>query len=150
MTQRSDVCIRLMTQEDLQTAAQLERECFSDPWSVDMLREELENGLGLMYVAEHGGKVCGYAGMQVILDEGYITNIAVTGSMRRCGIGAKLMQELMTQAMERNLAFITLEVRRSNLAAIGLYERFGFKCEGVRPGYYQNPKEDALLMTLRF
>ena len=147
---KSDVALRLMEYSDVDAVVALERECFTDAWSENMIREELDNEFCYMYVAEINGNVVGYAGVQMILDEGYITNVAVTESKRRCGIGRALVGRLVEAAKERELAFLTLEVRRSNASAITLYESFGFKLEGVRAGYYKNPIEDALLMTLRF
>lgn len=150
MTPKNNIKLRLMEYSDISAVAALERECFSDAWSENMIREELCNEFCDMYVAEEDGRVAGYAGVQIILDEGYITNVAVSAASRRRGIGRALVERLVKTARERSLAFITLEVRRSNLAAISLYESFGFKLEGVRAGYYRNPDEDALLMTLRF
>ncbi len=150
MTLKSDISLRLMERGDVLAVAALERECFTDAWSENMILEELENELCDMYVAEISGNVVGYAGVQMILDEGYITNVAVTATQRRRGIGRALVGKLVDSAKEKKLSFITLEVRRSNESAIALYESFGFKLEGVRAGYYKNPVEDALLMTLRF
>ncbi len=150
MMPKSDVTLRLMKYGDVAAVAALERECFTDAWSENMILEELDNEFCDMYVAEIQGSVVGYAGVQMILDEGYITNVAVTAAERRRGIGRALVGRLVDAAKERKLSFITLEVRRSNASAIALYESFGFKLEGVRAGYYRNPSEDALLMTLRF
>ena len=150
MTPKNDVIIRKMQAKDLERAAELERECFSDPWSTAMLEEELFNPLCAMFVAECGGKVLGYAGMHAIVGEGYITNVAVDPAARRQGIGRALMQRFIAGAEEWALEFITLEVRASNTPAIALYESLGFRTAGLRAAYYKNPTEDALLMTLSF
>jgi len=150
MTPKSDFIIRTMCEADIPAVAELERECFSDPWSAEMIREELDGNLCRMFVAEGDGQVIGYAGVQMILDEGYITNVAVSAESRRNGIGRALVGAMVDEAKARKLSFITLEVRASNAPATALYESFGFKEEGVRPKYYKNPVEDARLMTLRF
>ena len=134
-----------MQWEHVADAAALERACFSDPWTQAMIAEEIENGLGVFMSALREGQLVGYAGMQVILDEGYIANVAVAEPVRRQGVGRALLAALIRAARERELAFLTLEVRRSNAPAIALYESFGFHPVGLRPGYYHNPREDALL-----
>jgi ribosomal-protein-alanine N-acetyltransferase len=95
-------------------------------------------------------RVVGYAGLQVVLDEGYITNVAVRPECRRQGIAAKLLQVFLDFAKANKLAFLTLEVRASNQAAIVLYGRHGFRSAGRRRNYYEHPKEDAIIMTLEF
>lgn len=104
----------------------------------------MDNGCSHCIVAEVGGKIVGYVGMNLILGEGEITNLAVTASHRRMGIGAMLMERLMnTDLLER----IMLDVRISNTSAIALYEKLGFTVDGTRKGFYQKPKEDAILMS---
>lgn len=137
-----------MTRAHLSAVAQLERRCFSAPWSEAMLTEEL--GGGIFLVAEHEGEVLGYLGCQTVLDEGYITNVAVQPDCRRHGIGEKLLTQLLLHAQEAGLAFVTLEVRAGNVAAISLYEKAGFVKVGERRGFYRNPHEDAVLMTVYF
>jgi len=128
-------------------AAALERECFSMPWSEGMIAEELEGGGGHYIAALSGGRLIGYAGMRAVLDEGYITNVAVAPDFRRRGVARALIGALETWARERDLAFLTLEVRVSNDAALALYRGLGFEEAGVRPGYYIKPDEDAIIMT---
>ena len=94
--------------------------------------------------------LAGYAGYRAVCGEGYLGNVAVVPALRRRGVGRTLMEALILQAERQNLAFLTLEVRRSNHAAIALYSGLGFRQAGVRPGYYTAPKEDALLLTLYF
>ena len=130
--------------------AALERECFSTPWSENMLSDALFDPKASFIVAEDGeGGVLGYAGLQVVLDEGYIDNIAVEPDARRHGVASALL-DVYCRFGAVNLAFLTLEVRASNEAAIGLYEKYGFQRAGLRPGYYQQPREDAVIMTREF
>ena len=99
---------------------------------------------------EENGKVLGYAGLQMVLDEGYVPNIAVTKSARGRGIGKSLVGALISLAKDKGLAFISLEVRESNTPAISLYTKCGFKDFGKRKNFYQNPTEDAVIMTKEF
>ena len=139
-----------MSADHIDEIAALERACFSRPWSRDMLKEELDNACSAFLVAEDEGKVVGYAGLQVVLDEGYIANVAVDPDYRRQGIATKLVQVYIDFARANKLAFLTLEVRPSNTAAIILYGRLGFRSVGRRRNYYEHPKEDCLIMTLFF
>jgi ribosomal-protein-alanine N-acetyltransferase len=139
-----------MTAEHLEQVAAIERECFSTPWTAEMLREELFNPAASYIVAEApDGTVLGYGGLQAVIDEGYITNIAVRGDYRQMGVGSALL-EVFCRFGEAHLAFLTLEVRASNQAAIGLYLKHGFAQVGRRKDYYDRPKEDAILMTKEF
>ena len=113
-----------------------------------MLREEL--GKGIFLVAEQDGKTAGYVGCQTVLDEGYITNVAVRPECRRKGIAGKLLQVFLDFAQGNQLAFLTLEVRASNYDAIALYGSRGFRSVGRRKNYYEHPKEDAIIMTKEF
>ncbi|MBQ8852416.1 MAG: ribosomal protein S18-alanine N-acetyltransferase, partial [Oscillibacter sp.] len=148
---RMHVRIVPMTADHLDEVAELERICFSTPWSRNMLAEELDNLLSAFLVAlDDGDRVVGYAGVQVILDEGYITNIAVRPECRRQGVAAKLLQVFMDFAKANKLSFLTLEVRASNYDAIALYGTRGFRSVGRRKNYYEHPREDALIMTREF
>ena len=148
---RMHVRIVPMNADHLDEVAELERICFSTPWSRNMLAEELENMLSAFLVAlDDRDRVVGYAGVQVILDEGYITNIAVRPECRRQGIAAKLLQVFMDFAKANQLSFLTLEVRASNYDAIALYGSRGFRSMGRRKNYYEHPREDALIMTREF
>ena len=141
-----------MTADHLEELEKLERICFSRPWSRKMLAEELENQCAAFLVAEDSvsGRVLGYAGLMVVADEGYITNVAVFPEYRRQGIAAKILQVFVQFAEANRLAFLTLEVRPSNAAAIALYQGFGFEEVGRRKNYYDLPKEDALILTKYF
>ena len=138
-----------MAAEHLDRLEQLERMCFSRPWSKKMLAEELDNQCAAFLVAvePETEKAVGYAGLLVVADEGYITNVAVDPSCRRQGVAAQLPQVFDNFAKGNHLAFLTLEVRPSNAAAIALYEGFGFREVGRRRNYYDLPKEDALILT---
>lgn len=139
-----------MDRSTVPDVAAIERECFSQPWSEDMLAEELYNDNASFIVAvADDGTVLGYAGLTVVLDEGYINNIAVRSQYRRMGVADALLGTFINFA-EDHLAFLTLEVRASNDKAISLYTKNGFVQEGRRKDYYKDPKEDAIIMTRRF
>lgn len=139
-----------MTAEHIPQIAALERTCFSHPWSEDMLRKELWNDAAVIVAAEgEDGTVLGYAGLQTVLDEGYINNVAVDPRFRRQGVADELIAAFVRFGKAK-LAFLTLEVRASNAPAVALYEKHGFQKVGRRKNYYDDPKEDAILMTLEF
>lgn len=125
----------------------LEQRCFSVPWTRAQLNAELPDAHHEFLLAEAGEEVLGYVGMMHVLDEGYISNVAVAPECRRQGIAKELIAALLQRAEALRLSFVTLEVRASNAPAIALYEGFGFVPVGRRRGYYDAPKEDAILMT---
>ena len=129
--------------------AKLEKECFSTPWSEQTIEDAFKTGTRF-FVAEKNNSVLGYVGISAILDEGYITNVAVFPEARQQGVASALLNSLFEFAKEKSLSFISLEVRESNNAAISLYQKFGFKTEGKRKNFYSSPQEDALIMTKRF
>lgn len=135
-----------MAERHLAALAEIEKACFHAPWSEAMLREEL--GKGIFLVAERDGQAIGYVGCQTVLDEGYITNVAVSPDCRRQGVGRALIAELVQRARAQGLSFVTLEARASNAPAIAVYEGAGFVRVGVRKNFYTAPTEDAVLMTL--
>ncbi len=126
--------------------ANLEKLCFSAPWSEKAITETMQ-GDSIFLVAEEDGKIVGYIGSYYCHPEGYITNVAVTPEMRRRGIGRALIEELIARGEKLLLSFWTLEVRESNEGAIALYSSLGFERVGKRPRFYSNPEEAALLMT---
>ena len=145
-----DFRLHPMDRSTVPDVAAIERECFSQPWSEDMLAEELYNDNASFIVAvADDGTVLGYAGLTVVLDEGYINNVAVRSQYRRMGVADALLGTFIHFA-EEHLAFLTLEVRASNDKAISLYTKNGFVQEGRRKDYYKAPKEDAIIMTRRF
>ena len=141
-----------MNADHLEELERLEKICFSRPWSRKMLAEELENQCAAFLVAEdpESRAVLGYAGVLVMADEGYITNVAVFPEYRRQGIAAQIIKVFCDFAQGNHLAFLTLEVRPTNTAAIELYRSFGFEEAGRRKNYYDLPKEDALILTRYF
>ena len=139
--------IEPMAERHLEAIAAIERACFHEPWSVGALREELDNPNNLFLACVCGDKVAGYVGCQTVLDEGYITNVAVSPDCRRQGVAAALLTELRRRAADKKLSFITLEVRASNEPAIALYKGAGYVPVGTRRNFYTHPTEDALLMT---
>ena len=128
----------------------LEKICFSMPWSRDFLLSQLPDDRHIFIVAAEGEKVLGYVGMMYVLDEGYISNVAVAPECRRKGIADALITELIERCEALELSFVTLEVRAGNAPAISLYEKHGFSPVGKRKNYYDFPKEDAILMTKFF
>ena len=152
MKDEKKVRIVPMNADHLEELERLERICFTRPWSRRMLAEELDNACAAFLVAEEPetGQVLGYAGLLVMADEGYITNVAVSPDCRRQGIAAQLLRVFCDFAVGNRLAFLTLEVRPTNTAAIALYRRFGFEEVGRRRNYYDLPKEDALILTRYF
>ena len=146
-----DCRIRDARDEDLGALVELEQACFSLPWTREQLAGELPDARHEFLVAEdNDGRVIGYIGMMTVLDEGYISNVAVAPAARRCGIGRALVKEMLARAAKRELSFVTLEVRAGNESAIALYASEGFVPVGLRRGYYERPKEDALLMSYLF
>ena len=126
--------------------AQLEKLCFSDPWSEKSVASELDNELSFWLVALDGDTVAGYIGSQSVLGESDMMNVAVHPAYRRQGIAEALVTQLVQALKEMGNHCLTLEVRASNAPAIGLYEKLGFTEVGSRPNYYRNPKEDALIL----
>ncbi len=138
------IVVREALVSDIPCLCRLEEQCFSSPWTEKGFEEFFENGCSRIIVAELDGMVCGYVGMNLIMGEGEITNIAVDRNFRRKGVAAALLEGLMkTRGLER----LMLDVRVSNTAARGLYEKFGFTVDGIRKGFYIKPKEDAVLMS---
>ncbi|MBR4057556.1 MAG: ribosomal protein S18-alanine N-acetyltransferase [Oscillospiraceae bacterium] len=128
--------------------AQIENACFSDPWPEDTLRAHRTGEHHVFLAAVEGEETLGYISLTYVLDEGYIGNVAVSPTARRRGVGLALVEEMTSRAKALGLAFLTLEVRESNHAARALYARCGYRDVGLRRGYYEKPREDAVLMTL--
>jgi len=133
----------------LDELVRLEKRCFSDPWGRNILESRMNDERSVFLIAEdEKGAVAGYLSMSWVLDEGYINNVATAPEYRRMGVGDSLMDALWDRAKALSLSFLTLEVRVSNDPAIALYRKHGYRPAGIRKGYYDTPKEDALLMTL--
>jgi len=144
----ADYEISLMTGADVDGMCIIENASFSTPWSRQSIEGELTNSCARYLVARKDGEVIGYAGMWLIIDEAHVTNVAVRADMRGKGIGAALMERLIQLAADSGMIWMTLEVRRSNKVAQGLYHKFGFIDVGYRKRYYEDNQEDALLMGL--
>ena len=144
----NDCLIRRMTIDDVPTVAAIEAATFPTPWSEDAFRKEItDNPVARYLVAEKDGAVIGFAGAWIILDESHITNIAIEESRRGLGCGRALTTALMQYLSNLGAAYATLEVRRSNLRAQNLYKSLGFVELGVRKRYYEDNREDALIMV---
>ena len=133
--------------EHLPAAAELERDCFSCPATEEQLSRMLADKSCVLLCVTEGETLLGTADFRYVLDEGYIGNIAVREDRRRSGIGTALVEAMLREAWALELAFLTLEVRKSNLPARKLYEKCGFSVVGERRNYYERPREDAVLMT---
>ena len=139
-----------MNESHVAQVAELEKICFSDPWSENSVASELKNHLSCWLVAEEDGKVAGYVGSQTVIDESDMMNVAVHPDHRRKGIAEALVVELVEALKKRESHCLTLEVRASNEPAKALYEKLGFIQVGLRKNYYRNPKEDALILRKEF
>ena len=136
-----------MNESHVAAVAELEEICFgSAAWSERSVASEMTNELSLWLVAVEDGRLAGYVGSQTVIDETDMMNVAVHPDFRRRGIGEKLILDLVEALKEKGSRSLTLEVRASNEAAIGLYEKLGFRQAGRRKNYYRNPREDALIL----
>ncbi|MGN0460310.1 MAG: ribosomal protein S18-alanine N-acetyltransferase [Ruminococcus sp.] len=136
-----------MNENNIHSVKQIEDECFSNPWSFESLNAELSKVGACFYVAQNENDALGYIGCNMVLDEGYIANLAVKEIYRRQGVAEALLSKVIETAQENNLSFVTLEVRESNTPAISLYEKFRFTKQGVRKDFYRSPKENGLILT---
>ncbi len=139
-----------MDKTNISGAAEIERRCFSEPWSERAIEEALESETAHFFAALCGGKTVGYIGAYCAADECYVNNLGVLPEYRNRGIGSKLVEQAVKTAKELGMSFISLEVRPSNKSAVGLYEKYGFERVGLRRGFYSSPKEDGLIMTRYF
>lgn len=140
---------REMTEEDVAFISRLEEETFSMPWSAASFLQMIEKEDARYYVAEEDGKLLGGCGLLLIAGEGNITNVVVAPEARRRGVATGMLAHLLAAGDREGLTAYTLEVRVSNQAAIGLYEKLGFVSEGIRPDFYEKPTEDAMIMWKR-
>lgn len=143
------ITYRRMRREDVPFISRLEEETFSMPWSAESFLRMIEQEDTAYFVAEEDGRILGGCGLLLIAGEGNITNVVVAPGARRRGVATGLLTYLMEEGDRSGLTAYTLEVRVSNAAAIGLYEKLGFVSEGVRPRFYEKPTEDALIMWKR-
>ncbi len=144
-----DIIIDFMKEEDIDTILDISSLSFSVCWSKDSYIQELTNPIARYLVAKIDNKVVGFIGTWIVLDESHITNIAVHPNYRKQGIASKLLKEFLDYCKSQGCVAYTLEVRSGNKAARALYEKHNFKQDGVRKGYYEDNKEDAIIMWLR-
>jgi len=144
--------IRPIRREDIAQIAEIEKLCFAMPWSEESIRKDVtENVVACWLVMDDGeGRVLAYAGMWFVLDEAHVCNVAVHPDYRRMGYGRQIFEALEKLAKENSMSMMTLEVRRSNIAAQNLYHACGFLDVGYRKRYYEDNKEDALIMYKEF
>ena len=142
------IVIERMNFADIENVVEVERNSFTIPWSKESFENELKNNLALYLVAKVEEKAVGYVGVWKILDEGHIKNVAVHPDYRGQSIGEALISELLSLCRKDGVLSFTLEVRKSNIIAQGLYKKFGFTEQGVRKKYYSDNNEDAIIMWL--
>ena len=138
--------IEMMNASHVAQIAELEKLCFSDPWSANSITSELDNKLAFWLVAMEEDQVAGYIGSQTVMDETDMMNVAVHPDYRRKGIAEALINDLVENLKKMGSRCLTLEVRASNVPAITLYEKLGFTEIGRRKNYYRNPREEALIL----
>lgn len=142
-----DIRVREMKEDDVDQVVEIEREAFTTPWSREAFMAEVnKNKLAKYMVAEVDGRVVGFGGMWLILNEAHITNIAVKEEYRGMGVGKRILESLIYYCALKNIDSMTLEVRKSNMVAQKLYRKYGFVEYGVRSNYYKDNGEDAIVM----
>uniref|UniRef100_UPI004056BC8C ribosomal protein S18-alanine N-acetyltransferase n=1 Tax=Acetatifactor sp. TaxID=1872090 RepID=UPI004056BC8C len=144
-----DITIRKLCEKDIEPISRIEAESFSMPWSPQDFADLLSRSYCIYLVAEADGEVVGSCGMTNICNEGNIDNVVVAEAFRGRGIAQMLLRELITLGEAEGVEAFTLEVRVSNAPAIHVYEKLGFVSEGIRPGFYEKPVEDAMIMWRR-
>lgn len=143
------IVYRRMKPEDVPAVSRLEQETFSMPWSEKDFLDMVEKEDARYYVAEREGRLLGCCGLLMIAGEGNITNVMVAPWARNQGIGTEMLRHLLSEGSREGMTAYTLEVRVSNAAAIHVYEKLGFVSEGIRPGFYEKPEEDAMILWKR-
>ena len=142
------ISFRALTEADIPAIEAIEATAFYDAWNENMLRNELDNALTTYVVMESEGKIIGYAGFWLVAGEAQVTRVAVLEELRGLGLGTRLKAALVNKAWELGAEAVTLEVRESNLAAQKAYLTCGFASEGIRPNYYEDNHENAVIMWL--
>jgi len=138
--------VRNMTRKDLEAVSILEKETFSIPWTKDGFEEALARADTLYLVAVMNSRLVGYCGFLHVLNEAYITNVAVEKNYRNLGVAERMLENLIKLGKQQGISAFTLEVRKSNKPAIRLYEKSGFVSAGIRKNFYEKPTEDAVIM----
>lgn len=146
----NSITIKKMTAQNIDGLVKIENECFSKPWTYSGFENELNNDTANFYVAVYNNTEIGYMGFHIILDEGYVANIAVLPEYRGRGIAGSLIENALNYCRKKKLSFLSLEVRKSNENAVRLYKKFGFETVGERKNFYSDPVENALIMTKYF
>ena len=141
---------RLCEEKDLPDVMELDREAFFDPWSLATWQRELQNPIAVWIVETIDREIVGFAGIWNVAGEAQVMRVAVRKALRNQGLGLMLMQELIQKAWEAGVEAVTLEVRETNAAARKMYERCGFVSQGVRPHYYEDTHEGAVIMWLKW
>ncbi len=141
----AEVTLRPLKPSDLDRVMEMERLCFSLPWSREEMQSELDNPVARYYALEEDGVLVAYAGVWLAVFEGHITNVAVHPDHRKKGYGLRICEHLMRQALDLGAQYFLLEVRQGNLAAQQLYRKLGFKRAGIQEGYYTDTGEDAYI-----
>ena len=141
-----ELTTREIKEEDIEDILEIEEEAFTTPWSEEAFKSEIKNNLAHYLVVEIDGRVVGYGGVWLIIDEAHITNIAVLQEYKGKGIGNKILMGLIKYSTKLGIKNMTLEVRESNFVARRLYEKHGFVSYGIRPKYYIDDNEDAIIM----
>lgn len=142
------ITIERLCEEDVLEIAELDKLCFSVPWSHSAFLAETQNKIARYFVAKDNGRCIGYCGFWVAYDSGDITNVAVHPDYRKQGVGSMLVASMIQLARKEKLVSMNLEVRKSNIAAQKLYSKYGFEIVGTRKGYYSDNREDALIMVV--
>ncbi|MCL1829131.1 MAG: ribosomal protein S18-alanine N-acetyltransferase [Oscillospiraceae bacterium] len=144
----NDIKPERAVESDCDEICALENLCFSDPWPKEAILAQISGEGKITLIVRKNGRIAGYIGMMYVLDEGYISNLAVLPEFRRTGVGKALVSGMAQTSKELKLSFLSLEARQSNTAAVALYEAQGFGIAGIRKAYYEKPREDALIMTM--
>ncbi len=142
------VTVRTIRETDIEAIAALEREIFSDAWSVQGIWDTFLQSQAFIIVAEQENRLVGYCIIYYVLDEGEIARIAVDSSWRRQGVGQKLLDAVKENCVRKGISRLLLDVRQSNEAAQKFYAKYGFGVDGIRKNFYDLPKEDAVLMSI--
>ena len=147
-TAKEGIATRELSASDLKVVQAIEQESFHDSWAVESWLAELNSSITKYIVLEQEGIIKGFAGFWLIAGEAQVTRVAVAKDERGKGLGRILTEALIATAWQENAEAVTLEVRKSNIAAQTVYEQTGFTVSGVRPNYYVDNKEDAIIMWL--
>lgn len=152
--ERAEVALRRLTRADLETVMVIERAAFKHPWSTELFAKELEHDWSTVLVAEEaslaGPRIVGFIIFWLVHDEIHVLNVATDPAHRGRGVARTLLDECLSQGKAKGARLATLEVRRSNDAALRLYDRYGFRRVGVRANYYEDEGEDAIVMVMEF